>query len=145
MRQIGALAEQCIDLTARPERLWLVNQLEAMIVATEHGATVGDSGYTRESALAARAFVQAFMAFANVPLVIDTLPDDTPIELTPLMILSARTCRKPNCYQAARDLAARIGCGSGTLFLFVTQSRKEHPSHDNEASHPSHHYSGATR
>jgi hypothetical protein len=90
MRQIGALAEQCIDLTARPDRLWLVNQLDAMIAATDHGAKVGDSGYTRESALAARAFVQAFMAFAMVPLVVDVLPDDTPITLTPLMILSAR-------------------------------------------------------
>ena len=90
MRQIGALAEQCIDLTARPERLWLINQLEAMILATEHGATVGDSGYTRESALAARAFVQAVMAFANVPLTIDPI-DGAPIKLTPLMILSART------------------------------------------------------
>ena len=91
MREIGALAEQSIDLTARPERLWQVNQLETMILATDHGALVGDSGYTREAALAARAFVQAFMAFANTPIVIDTLPDDTPIELTPLMILSARS------------------------------------------------------
>jgi len=91
MRQIGALAEQCIDLTARPDRLWLINQLEALILATEHGALVGDSGYTRESALAARAFVQAFMAFAMVPLTVDSLPDNTVIELTPMMILSART------------------------------------------------------
>src|SRR5262245_646935 len=83
MRQIGAMVEQCIDATARPERLWLVNQLQAMIEATEHGQLVGDSDYTRESALAARAFVEAFMQFAQVPLVIDHLSDGTPIELTP--------------------------------------------------------------
>jgi hypothetical protein len=90
MRQLGADVERCIDATARPQRLWLVNQLEAVILATEHGAIVGDSGYTRESALAARVFVQAFMAFAMIPLVVDTLPDGTEITLTPLMILSAR-------------------------------------------------------
>ncbi len=90
MRQIGAQVEQCIDATARPDRLWQINQLEAMILATEHGAIVGDSTYTRASALAARAFVQAFMAFSMVPLLVDTLPDGTEIALTPMMILSAR-------------------------------------------------------
>src|SRR6266498_5329956 len=82
MRQIGSLAEAAVDATARPDRIWQINQLETLILATDHGALVGDSGYTREAALAARAFVQAFMAFANTPIVIDTLPDDTPIELT---------------------------------------------------------------
>ena len=89
MRAIGSLAEQAIDATARPERLWLVNGLEAQIEATAHGQIVGDSGYTREAALAARAFVLAFMAFANVPIQIDEVNGE-PIMLTPMMILSAR-------------------------------------------------------
>ena len=91
MRQIGQLAEAAVDATARPERLWQVNQLEAMIQATEHGAKVGDSGYTRESALAAREFVLAFLVWAETELTIDTLPDGSPITMTPMQIMSFRS------------------------------------------------------
>lgn len=91
MRQIGALAEAAVDATARPDRIWQQNGLEALITATEPGATVADSGYTRESALAARAFVLAFMSWALQPITIGMLPDgETPIQLTPLQIISKR-------------------------------------------------------
>jgi len=92
MRGIGALVEQAIDSTARPERLWIENGLAALIEATAHGERVGDSGYTREAALGARVFVQAFMTtFAVTPLLVDTLPDGTEIRLTPLQLLSQRS------------------------------------------------------
>ena len=90
MRQIGAMVEQCLDATARPERLYLVNQLELQIEATAHGALVGDSGYTREAAKASRAFLMAFMQFAMVPLAVDTLENGDILALTPMIIMSAR-------------------------------------------------------
>ncbi len=90
MRQIGAIAESAVDATARPERLWQVNQLEAVIEATDHGAIVGDSGYTREAALAARRFVQAFLAWSQTEIEVDQLPDGTPILMSPMAIISLR-------------------------------------------------------
>jgi len=90
MREIGALAERALDSTARPERLWQVNQLEALIQATDHGAQVGDSNYTREAALAAREFVQAFLVWAETELIVDTLPDGSHITMTPMAIMSLR-------------------------------------------------------
>lgn len=90
MRQIGSLAEQAVDATARPERLWQVNQLEALIDATAHGAQVGDSGYTREAAKAAREFVLAFLAWSQTPITIDMLEDGTPIQMSPMAIITLR-------------------------------------------------------
>lgn len=96
MRQIGQLAEQALDLAqGRAERLWAVNQLEALIESTGHGEIVGDSTYTREGAKAARAFIEWFLAGAMQELVIDTLPDGTEIRMTPLQIMSARTPTTP--------------------------------------------------
>ena len=90
MRQIGSLAEQAVDATARPDRLWQINQLDAVIHATEHGQLVGDCGYTREAALAARAFVQAFLTWSQTAIEVDQLPDGTPIMLSPMQIISVR-------------------------------------------------------
>ena len=91
MRQIGQLAEQALDLAqGRTERIFVINQLDAVIAATGHGQIVGDSGYTREAALAARVFITWFVTGSQIPLLIDTLPDDTAIYLTPLQILSGR-------------------------------------------------------
>ena len=90
MRQIGALAEQALDLAqGRTERIFLINQLDAVIAATEHGAVVGDSGYTREAALAARAFITWFVTGSQVPILIDTVGEQE-IWMTPLQIMSAR-------------------------------------------------------
>jgi len=91
MRGIGDLAEQAVDATARPDRLWQVNQLEGLILATEHGQKVGDSGYTREAALAARKFVLNFLVWANTPIEVDQFPDGSYLTLTPMAIISART------------------------------------------------------
>jgi hypothetical protein len=85
MREIGALAEQALDRTTRPERLWQINQLETLVGGTDLGQYVGDSGYTREGALAARAFVLAFLEWANQPLTIEEN-----LQMTPLQILSVR-------------------------------------------------------
>lgn len=90
MRQIGTLAEAALDSTARPERLWQVNLLGAVIEATPHGETVADSNYTREAALAAREFVMAFLVWAETEIVIDHLPDGTEISMTPMQIMSMR-------------------------------------------------------
>ena len=90
MRQIGTMVEQCLDATARPERLYAVNQLDVLIEATAHGEMVGDSTYTREAAKAARAFLIAFMQFAMVPLIVDTLENGESLTLTPMIIMSAR-------------------------------------------------------
>jgi hypothetical protein len=83
MRQIGALAEAAVDATARPERLWQVN-------GTAHGANVGDCGYTREAAKAAREFVQAFLAWSQTPIIVDQLEDGTPIQMSPMAIITLR-------------------------------------------------------
>jgi len=91
MRQIGQLAEQALDLAeGRTERIFVNNGLEALIAATGHGQIVGDSAYTREAALAARAFITWFVTGAQAPILIDTLPDGTEIRLSPLQILSGR-------------------------------------------------------
>ena len=90
MRQIGALAEAAVDATARPERLWQVNQLEALIDTTAHGEKVGDCGYTREAAKAAREFVQAFLAWSQTPIIVDQLEDGTPIQMSPMAIITLR-------------------------------------------------------
>jgi hypothetical protein len=90
MRQIGAIAESAVDATARPERLWLVNQLETLIESTAHGELVGDSTYTREAALAARQFVQAFLAWSQTEITVDTLEDGTLIQMSPMAIITLR-------------------------------------------------------
>ena len=90
MRQIGSLAEAAVDATARPERLWQVNQLGALILGTAHGAQVGNSGYTREAELAAREFVQAFLVWAETALIVDTLEDGSHITMTPMQIITLR-------------------------------------------------------
>ena len=90
MRQIGALAEAAVDATARPDRIWRENGLASLITETEPGAIVGDSSYTREGALAAREFVLAFMTWAETPIPVATLPDGTPVQMTPMQIISKR-------------------------------------------------------
>ncbi len=94
MRQIGSLAEAAVDATARPDRIWQINQLETLILATEHGALVGDSTYTREAALAARAFVQAFLVWSQTEVQIDEVGGN-PIYMTPMQIISARVQQLP--------------------------------------------------
>jgi len=91
MRNIGALAEAAVDATARPDRIWQINQLADLIEATPHGEKVGDSGYTREGAKAARTFVLAFLAWSQTPIEIDRAPNGDPLVLTPMAIISART------------------------------------------------------
>jgi hypothetical protein len=91
MRHIGALAESAIDSTARPDRIWRENGLEQLITNTAPGDVVGDSGYTREGALAARRFVEEFMAWAATEITVTTLPDGTEVRMSPLQILSARS------------------------------------------------------
>ena len=91
MRQIGALAEQALDLAqGRAERLYQINQLDALIEATGHGEKVGDSGYTREAAKAARAFIVWFVEGSQTEILVDVMPDDSEMRLSPLTILSAR-------------------------------------------------------
>ena len=90
MRQLGQMAEACVDFTARPERIWQVNQLDALIESTALGERVGDSSYTRERAKAARLFVQQFMSWSQTPILIETLPNGDEIRLSPIQIISMR-------------------------------------------------------
>jgi hypothetical protein len=91
MRQIGALAEQALDLAqGRAERIYQINQLDAVIEATGHGEMVGDSGYTREGAKASRAFILWFVAGAQEEILVDVMPDGAELRMSPLAILSAR-------------------------------------------------------
>ena len=91
MRQIGALAEQALDLAqGRTERISQINQLDAVIEATGHGEMVGDSGYTREGAKASRAFSLWFVAGAQEEILVDVMPDESELRTSPLAILSAR-------------------------------------------------------
>ena len=68
VRQVGAQAESIIDLQSRLQRLYTRNDLAAAIAATAPGELVGDSGYTRESAIISQIMLESFEAWCNEPL-----------------------------------------------------------------------------
>ena len=85
--QILSQAQVLIDTFARVRRISAYNDLDALIDSAEAGAQVGDSGLTKEQAVAIRAVLASFGAWLETPIA------DIPVEgqsITPIALMSRR-------------------------------------------------------
>lgn len=86
VRQVEAV----LDGTNAPLRIWMRNNLEALMLATEPGATVSSGTLTREEMMMYSALFQAALAFRDTPIAAYVDEQGQVVQMTPDAIIGYR-------------------------------------------------------
>jgi hypothetical protein len=105
---LRTMAEDLLDRTAKPLRLYERNGLEFIIQGTPHGQPVPGGTMLAERAQMLSALFQGLLTFMHTPIPAYANAQGNPVMLPPIDILSWRTPGAPNDGAAIPDVPTQI-------------------------------------